>query len=189
VTPRQLEVLRFVEDYQGRSGCAPTLQEIATRLRLSKITVLAHLRNLEKGRVIKRSRYRRRAIEVLKPSRRVPVIGRIAAGRPIEAVETQDDLSVTDLFGAHDVFALQVRGNSMIEDHILDGDYVLIDKRPVARDGETVVALLESGEATLKRYYRENGRIRLQPANATMAPIFVDRVQIQGVVVGVYRPV
>jgi repressor LexA len=188
VTPRQLDVLRYVETYQSRNGCAPTLQEIANQLRLSKITVLAHLRNLEKARRIKRSRYGRRAIEVLQPTRRVPVVGRIAAGRPIEAVETREEVTLNEFVASgRDYFALQVRGDSMIDDHILDGDHVIVERRSDARDGEVVVALLESGEATLKRIYREAGRIRLQPANAAMAPMVVDRVDVQGVVVGVYR--
>ncbi len=142
----------------------------------------------KKARRIKRSRYGRRAIEVLQPTRRVPVVGRIAAGRPIEAVETREEITLNEFVApGRDYFALQVRGDSMVDDHILDGDHVIVERRTEARDGEVVVALLESGEATLKRIYREAGRIRLQPANAAMAPILVDRVDVQGVVVGVYR--
>ncbi len=188
MTPRQLDVLKFVEAYEARSGCAPTLQEIADHLRLSKITVLSHLRNLEKARRIKRSRYGRRAIEVLQPTRRVPVLGRIAAGRPIEAIETPAEVTVNQwLAGGRDVFALEVRGDSMIGDHIVDGDYVILERRANARDGEMVVALLESGEATLKRLHHAGGRIRLQPSNPSMEAIVVDRVDLQGVVVGVFR--
>jgi repressor LexA len=188
VTPKQLQVLRFVEEYSDRTGCAPTLQEIADRLRITKVTVLSHLRALEKARHIRRSYYRRRGIEVLTRTRRLPVSGKIAAGRPIEAIAHPDEL---DLFGVlregKDYFALEVRGDSMIEDHIRDGDYVLCERRSTAQNGETVVALLEGGEATLKRFYRENGRIRLQPANSSLAPIVADRVDVQGVVVGIYR--
>jgi len=188
VTPRQLEVLTFLEDYSTRHGVAPTLKELADHLHVSRVTALQHLRRLEKGKHIRREHYRRRGIAVLSRARKLPVIGRIAAGRPIEAIAQPDDL---DLLGVtrqgREYFALEVRGDSMIEDQIRDGDHVICERRPSARDGETVVALLPDGTATLKRLYRDKGRIRLQPANAAMAPIYVDAVEVQGVVVGVYR--
>jgi len=188
VTPKQLEVLRYLEDYAQKNGYSPTLQEVGDHLKITKVTVLSHLRQLEKARHIKRSYYRRRGIEVLTSTRKLPITGRIAAGRPIEAIVHPDDLDVLGVMKAgKDYFALEVRGDSMIEDHIRDGDYVIVERTPSARNGETVVALLDEGEATLKRFYRENGRIRLQPANGTMEPIVVDRVDIQGVVVGVFR--
>jgi repressor LexA len=188
VTPRQLEVLRYVEDYSRAHGVAPTLQELADHLRVSKPTALSHLRALEQARAIRRRPYRRRAIEVTVPTRKLPVIGRIAAGRPIEALAQPGDLDLAGTVrGGGELFALEVRGDSMVEDLIRDGDFVICEKRPVARDGETVVALLEDGTATLKRLYREKGRIRLQPANAAMAPIYADRVDVQGVVVAVFR--
>jgi repressor LexA len=188
VTPRQREVLLLVEDHLRREGCPPTLQELAGRLKVSKVTVLNHLRQLEKGRHIRRSYYRRRGIEVLTPTRRLPVTGRIAAGRPLEAVAHPEEFDlVASLRPGKDYFVLEVRGDSMIEDHIRDGDFVVVERASTARDGETVVALLEGGEATLKRFYREDGRVRLQPANASLAPILTDKVEIQGVVIGVYR--
>jgi repressor LexA len=188
VTPKQLEVLRFIEDYAVRTGCSPTLQELADHLRVTKVTVLSHLRHLEKARHIKRSYYRRRGIEVLNPTRRLPVTGKIAAGRPIEAIAHPEELDLLrPLKPGKQYFALEVRGHSMVEDHIRDGDFVICERRSTAHSGETVVALLEGGEATLKRFYREGPRIRLQPANSSMAPILVDRVEIQGVVVGLYR--
>jgi repressor LexA len=188
VTPKQLEVLRYLEEYSQKNGYSPTLQEVGDHLKITKVTVLSHLRQLEKARHIKRSYYRRRGIEVLTSTRKLPITGRIAAGRPIEAIVHPDDLDVLGVMkSGKDYFALEVRGNSMIEDHIRDGDYVIVERTPTARNGETVVALLDEGEATLKRFYRENGRIRLQPANGTMDPIVVDRVEIQGVVVGVFR--
>jgi repressor LexA len=188
VTPKQLEVLRFIEDYSARRGCSPTLQEVADHLRVTKVTVLSHLRQLEKGRHIKRGYYRRRGIEVLTPTRRLPVTGKIAAGKPLEAIAHPDDLDVLGILKqGKEYFALEVRGDSMIEDHIRDGDFVIVERRAAAHSGETVVALLENGQATLKRFYRENGRIRLQPANASMDPIYADRVEIQGVVVGIFR--
>jgi repressor LexA len=188
VTPRQKEVLDLVEEHLRREGVPPTLQEIADRLKVSKITVLNHLKRLEKAKHIRRSYYRRRGIEVVAPAKRLPVTGRIAAGRPIEAIAHPSDLDLAaTLRPGKDYFVLEVRGDSMIEDQIRDGDYVIVERAQTARDGETVVALLEGGEATLKRLHRENGRIRLQPANASMAPIYTDKVEIQGVVVGVYR--
>jgi repressor LexA len=188
VTPKQREVLSLVEEHLRREGVPPTLQELADRLRVSKVTVLNHLKRLEKSKHIRRGYYRRRGIEVLAPTRRLPVTGRIAAGRPIEAVAHPADLDLAStLRPGKDYFVLEVRGDSMIEDQIRDGDYVIVERASTARDGETVVALLEGGEATLKRIYRENGRIRLQPANAAMAPIYADKVEVQGVVVGVYR--
>lgn len=190
MTPRQAAVLRFVEDYQGRRGYAPTLQEIADHFRIHKVTVLGHLRRLERSKRIRRPRYGRRGIEVTTPATRIPVIGRIAAGRPIEAVETPADLDLAaSLRGDREYFALEVRGTSMIGEQIRDGDFVIVERRSDARDGETVVALLDGGEVTLKKFYREGKRIRLQPANPEMAPILVDSLRIQGVVVGVYRRV
>ncbi len=190
MTPRQMEVLRFVEDYAAKNGYSPTLQEIADHMKVSKITVLGHLKNLERAKRIRRAHYRRRAIEVLEPIRRLPVLGRIVAGRPLEVYETPADL---DLFepvrNARETFALEVHGDSMIGDNIQEGDFVIVQKRKQARDGETVVALLEGGEVTLKRFYREGRRIRLQPANPSHEAIIVDRVEIQGVVVGLWRKI
>jgi repressor LexA len=191
VTPRQFEVLRFIEDYAARKGCSPTLQEMADHLRLSKVTVLGHLRRLEKSRHIRRGYYRRRGIEVLIPSRRLPVVGRIAAGRPVEAIAQPEELDLAGLLRrGREYFALQVRGDSMIGDHICDGDFVIVERRSDVRDGEMVVALLDGREATLKRYYREGRGVRLQPSNPSVDPLFVDRperLKIQGVVVGVLR--
>ena len=115
-------------------------------------------------------------------------MGRIAAGAPVEAVEDKQTLDFDEMLTTRDTtFALEVRGESMIEEQIRDGDYVIVERRETARNGETVVALLEDGEATLKKFYREGDRIRLQPANASLSPIYVKDVKIQGVVVGVFR--
>ena len=152
MTPKQLEVLKAVEEFTQRNGYAPTLQEVADRLKITKVTVLSHLRQLEKARHVKRSYYRRRGIEVLTPTRRLPVTGRIAAGRPIEAIVHPDELDVLGVMKpGREYFALEVRGDSMIEDHIRDGDYVIIERSATAKSGETVVALLDDGEATLLR--------------------------------------
>ncbi|MHC4605734.1 MAG: transcriptional repressor LexA [Planctomycetota bacterium] len=188
MTPKQLAVLRIVEEHQTRKGYAPTLQEIADRLGVTKVTVLSHLRHLERDKHIKRSYYRRRSIKVLTPTRGIPLVGTIAAGEPIEAVESPEDVDVFGLLReGKEYYALRVRGRSMIDDGIREGDVVICEKRTTARNGETVVALLDGGEATLKRLYREDGRIRLQPANEKMKPLVVSRAQVQGVVVGVFR--
>jgi len=133
VTPKQLEVLRYVEDFTQRNGYSPTLQEVADHLKITKVTVLSHLRQLEKARHVKRSYYRRRGIEILTSTRRLPVTGRIAAGRPIEAIVHPDELDVLGVMKpGKEYFALEVRGNSMIEDHIRDGDYVIVERTPSA---------------------------------------------------------
>lgn len=188
MTPRQVEVLRFVEEYRTRRGIAPTLQEIADHFRIHKVTVLGHLRRLERARRIRRTPYGHRSIEVEAPTRRLPVIGRIVAGRPIEAYELPHDLDLTEaLRPGAEYFALEVRGDSMIEEGIRDGDFVILERRATTRDGETAAVLLDGGEVTLKKVYREGRRVRLQPANPAMEPIVVDSVRIQGVVVGLYR--
>lgn len=188
MTPRQAEVLRFLEEYRDRQGIAPTLREIAEHFRIHKVTVLGHLRRLERARRIRRSPYRHRSIEVAQPTKRLPVLGRIVAGRPIEANETPPELDLTQsLRPGREYFALEVSGDSMIDEGIRDGDFVILERRSTARDGETAAVLLEGGEVTLKKVYREGNRVRLQPANPAMAPITVDAVRIQGVVIGLYR--
>ena len=138
MTPRQLEVLRYVEDYSARQGVAPTLQELASHLGVTKVTALSHLRCLEKDKHIKRGYYRRRSIRVLTPTRKISVIGRIAAGQPIEAVADLEELDVFETMkDGKEVFALEVRGDSMIEDSICNGDYVIVERRSTARNGET----------------------------------------------------
>ena len=188
MTPKQLEVLRTIEDYHAKHGYAPTLQEIADRRGVTKVTILSHLRHLERDKHIKRSYYRARSIEVLTPTCGIPLVGHISAGQPIEAIEDPTDVDVLGVFREKkDCFALRVRGDSMIDDGIREGDIVICEKRTSARNGETVVALLNGGEATLKRWHRENGRVRLQPANSRLKPIYSNRVRVQGVVVGVFR--
>ena len=201
LTPRQQEVVRVIEEFTREKGYAPTLEEIAARLGVTKITVFHLLARLKRKGVIRRGHYQTRSVEIVKP--KVPVIrpsasvwdggefplkGRIAAGQPIEAVETPDTVKFSDMFPAQKGrYVLRVQGDSMVEEHICDGDYVIIQPRPTAENGEVVVALLDNGEATLKRFYREPDRIRLQPANPTMKPIYVDDVKVLGVVVGVLR--
>lgn len=195
LTPKQLRVLTYIRDYSRARGYAPTMQELADELDVSKVTVFEHIAALQRKGLLKRSRHRARSLQLNeqfafpdeRPTR-LPLVGTIAAGRPIEAIEDREVLDLEDMFvSPYGNFVLRVRGDSMIEDQICDGDYVICEKRDTARDGETVVALLEDGEATLKRFYRDPKGIRLQPANPNYKPIISPNVTIQGVVVGVLR--
>lgn len=195
LTPKQLRILTLIRDYQRKHGYSPTMQELADVLDVTKVTVFEHVSVLEKKGLLRRSRHRARSLELTSratfPDETVsslPLVGLIAAGQPIEAVENQEQVNLEELFTTRSGnFALRVRGDSMIDEHIRDGDLVIVERRNTARNGETVVALLEDGEATLKKFYREGGRIRLQPANPAFKPIYAQNVVIQGVVVGVIR--
>ncbi len=195
LTPKQLRVLTFIRDYSRARGYAPTMQELADEFGVSKVTVFEHIATLQKKRYLKRSRHRARSLQLNaelafadERGTRLPLVGTIAAGHPIEAIEEREVLDLEELFiKPNETFVLRVRGDSMIDDRICDGDYVVCEKRVTARDGETVVALLDSGEATLKRLYREKDGVRLQPANPNFPPLRTKNVQVQGVVVGVVR--
>ena len=196
LTPRQMEILRFIHNYRDRFGYSPTMQEIGDHLHLTKVTVFEHVGALEgKGALTRGAKHKARSLQVAadfefpeqKPTR-LPLVGRIAAGLPIEAIEDAETLDLEEVFeGPGDRFVLRVNGDSMIDEQIRDGDYVICERRSTARDGETVVALLDDGEATLKKLYRDGGRIRLQPANPDFDPIYTDQVDVQGVVIGVLR--
>ncbi|HYA34562.1 MAG TPA: transcriptional repressor LexA [Candidatus Binataceae bacterium] len=197
LTKRQKQMAEYLESYINEHGYAPTLAEVGQYFGLSSLaTVHKHLRNLEQKGVIKRQHNHSRALEVSQAQRRAPqtrelrLLGRVAAGQPIEAVEGQETIAVPDEFVRRDdTFCLRVKGESMIEDGIRDGDYIIVEGRQSANNGETVVALL-GNEATVKRYYREaDGTVRLQPANSAMEPIMVGGgdLQIRGVVVGLMR--
>ena len=198
LTPRQLDVLVAIRDHRYLNGVSPTMQELADQLGTSKVTIFEHVGALEKKGILRRDKHKARSLEItsddLLPdedrSTKLPLLGSIAAGSPIEAVENREELDLEQLYNRpNGVFVLRVRGESMIEDHLCDGDYVVIERRETARNGEQVVALLDSGEATLKRFYKEGRDIRLQPANCTMQPRIVpaDQVRVQGVVIGVLR--
>jgi repressor LexA len=197
LTRRQKEIRDYLEDYIANNGYAPTLEEIGAHFGLSSLaTVHKHLSNMEHKGIIARKWNLSRAIEIAPPEKTtqavaLPLLGRVAAGTPIEAVETRDTLTVPgDLVRRpHQAFALQVNGTSMIDEGILDGDYIIVEQRPTADNGDTVVALI-NGEATVKKFHRERGgRIRLQPANATMSPIMVREkdLEVRGIVVAVLR--
>jgi repressor LexA len=198
LTPRQLDVIVAIRDYRHLHGYSPTMQELADQLGTSKVTIFEHVGALEKKHVLRRDKHKARSLEItadeLLPdeerSTKLPLLGNIAAGSPIEAIENRQELDLEQLFRSRNgVYVLRVRGESMIEDHLCDGDYVVIERRETARNGEQVVALLDNGEATLKRFYREGHKIRLQPANSSMEPRLVDadRCKVQGVVIGVLR--
>src|SRR5450432_3409642 len=197
LTPRQLDVIVAIRNYRHLHGMAPTMQELADQLGTSKVTIFEHVGALERKRVIKRDKHKARSLEIVPDmlpdedrSTKLPLLGNIAAGSPIEAIENREEIDLETLFHSKNgVYVLKVRGDSMIEDHLCDGDYVVIERREIARNGEQVVALLDTGEATLKRFYREGSKIRLQPANSAMEPRIVeaDRCKVQGVVIGVLR--
>jgi repressor LexA len=198
LTPRQLDVIVAIRNYRHIHGMAPTMQELADQLGTSKVTIFEHVGALERKRVLRRDKHKARSLEIISEEKlpdenrntKLPLLGAIAAGSPIEAIENREELDLEQLFHSRNgVYVLRVRGDSMIEDHLCDGDFVVIERRENARNGEQVVALLDSGEATLKRFYREGSKIRLQPANSQMEPRIVDaaRCRIQGVVIGVLR--
>jgi repressor LexA len=193
LTRRQKEILDFIRAYREEHGISPTQREIREKFRLSSFgTVQKHLKRLEEKGALKRDWNRSRGIspaELRPASREVPLLGRIAAGHPIEPFPDEETIEVpASLLGKGEHFVLRVRGDSMVEDGIRDGDYVVVCRRSSAENGQTVVALVR-GEATLKRYYADGTRVRLQPANSAMVPITVDArdVTVQGVLTGLIR--
>ena len=196
LTRRQREIYQYLKEHIRGKGYAPSIAEIGKQFKLSSpATVHKHLIHLESKGLIRKHQNLSRAIEIVDEkstdisSREYMVLGHIVAGKPIEVLENREVMSFLPDPEDKNVFVLRVKGNSMIEDHIKDGDYVLVEKRNLANNGETVVALLENDRATLKRFYKEAGGVRLQPANPNMRPIFLKQgdFKIQGVVIGVMR--
>ena len=196
ITRRQKEVLDFLSGFTQRKGYSPSYEEIAAGLGLNSLaTVHKHVTNLHNKGLLQRSHNRSRSIDVVPPraqkksGERLPLLGRIAAGKPVEAIENAESISLSEIIGNREVFALEVRGDSMRDEHIVNGDYVLVERTSTAREGEIIVALVDGTDATLKRYYKEGNLIRLQPSNSEMSPIFApaDRVAIQGKVLGMLR--
>jgi repressor LexA len=200
LTPKQLKILTLIRDSRVRRGFSPTMQELADQLSVSKVTVFEHVEALIKKGALEREANKARSLSIpdgvsLPDEERemsFPLVGKIAAGMPIEKYADSDELDLTEVFGPRvgqtgATFALRVDGESMRDEGILDGDYVIVERRNTARNGERVVALLPNGETTLKTYFREEGRIRLQPANEAFEPIFVTDCTIQGVVRAVLR--
>ncbi len=194
-TEKQLGIINFIQAYIEDKNVSPTLEEIAQYFKVSKITIYEHIAALEKKGALRKSKNRARSIELISNKERealsrfkVPVLGMIAAGRPIEAVQESEEFDISSLFPDNkECFLLRVTGDSMIEDQIRDGDLVMVEKRSRPNDGEIVVAIVNGNEATLKRFFQEGDRIRLQPANSGMRPIYADKVEVRGVVIGVLR--
>src|SRR6201988_4376414 len=202
ITKRQRQVYDFISDFVQQNQYSPSFEEIGVGLGLSSLaTVHKHISNLEKKGLLNRDYNRSRSIDLLPPKGRMKqamavntgmvlqVMGRIAAGQPIEAVQQPETISLADFTRSKEVFVLEVRGESMQDEAILDGDYVLVEKSKTAHNGDIVVALVESSDATLKRFYREGDSIRLHPSNVNMKPIIVPAaaVEVEGRVIGVLR--
>jgi repressor LexA len=196
LTKRQREILDFLNEFIQDNGYAPSLEEIGRRFGLSSLaTVHKHLTNLQDKGFIKRSWNRSRSVELVATraggrALELPLLGYVAAGAPIEAVAGSETIAVPeDLAGKRDMYVLRVKGDSMIDEQIRDGDFVIVEDRKTAENGEMVIALVGGADVTLKKFYLENGRVRLQPANPAVRPLVFssDEVQVQGVVVGVMR--
>ncbi len=197
LTRRQREVLDVIRSFLDEHRYSPSLEEIGTRLGLSSVaTVHKHISHLVEKGFVRRAWNQNRSIELVEQPEaagvaRLRLRGTIAAGHPLDAVETDEEIGVPDdmVRDRRNSYVLRVQGDSMINEQIRDGDFVVVERRDEARDGETVVALVDRSEATLKRFFRDGRRVRLQPANPLIDPIVVEaeRVQVQGVVVGVLR--
>lgn len=204
LTRRQKQVLEFIASYQRDFGYSPSYEEIAEALGLASLaTVHKHIATLERKHYLRRGFNQSRSLELTPkyfqeqrrlrreaPVAEIPLLGRIAAGQPIESVPGQERLELGGILGRDDIYALEVRGDSMIEDHICDGDVVLVERTSQVRDGDIVVALVRGAETTLKRFYRESDAVaRLQPANAQIPPLYVPlaELEIQGRVLAVLR--
>ncbi|MCC6322685.1 MAG: transcriptional repressor LexA [Phycisphaerales bacterium] len=200
LTPKQLKILQLIRDCRVRNGYSPTMQELADEIGVSKVTVFEHVEALIKKGALTRDPNKARSLSIAEgvavpdESRpfRFPLVGKIAAGYPIEKVEDRDELDLLDVVGPRPgrngaLFALRVQGDSMRDEGILEGDYILVERTDTANNGERVVALLPNGETTLKTFFREGDRIRLQPANPEFQPIYVKDCRVQGIVRSVLR--
>ena len=193
ITKRQQQILDFITDYQKKKGYAPSLDEIRKKFKLASVsTVHFHISKLRDAGYLDKEKNKPRAIDVVKREEmvKIPIVGTITAGQPIEAIEVPDStitISKKEISANQKYYALRVKGDSMIDDGIFDGDIVVIRKQESADDGQTVVAIIDDNEATLKKIYREKSRIRLQPANQAMLPLYRKEVGIRGVVVKVIR--
>ena len=198
LTPAQKRVVDFLREFIARRGFAPTLEEIALGLGISKPTAQTYVATLVRKKVLRKRRYEHRSLEINPDAfgetsaRRLPLLGRVAAGKPIEAIEEPEwvDLAeALDLRPGQSFYLLEVAGDSMVDDGIQDGDYVVVQERQTADNGDTVVAVMDDGTATLKRFYREERRVRLEPRNPKLKPIYARDVAIRGVVKGIVRSV
>ncbi len=207
LTPRQLQLLRTIKVFQDKLGYSPTIGELADRLSISRATVFGHIEQLRRKGLVSHQPNRTRSLVPSTKARRllnrlgrhrqasakkttneIPLVGVVAAGVPIEAIENRDCLSIDSCFGAAgDIFALEVKGDSMVGDGIKEGDYVICKHGDGAANGQLVVALVDNEDATLKRFYKEKHQARLQPANDDYEPIYSDNCKIQAVVIGLMR--
>jgi repressor LexA len=195
LTKRQKEILDYIREYLEAEGYAPSLEEIGSRFGLSSVaTVHKHVQNLVEKGLLRKAWNRSRSIELVDPDSRssveIPLLGTVAAGAPIEAVSTPDSIAVPpELIGSRECYALRVQGDSMVDDHIVDGDVVLIESRKQPRNGETVVALIRRDDVTLKRFSLDGTTVTLTPANPRLEPMQfpAEDVEVQGVVVGLLR--
>ncbi len=195
LTKRQAEILKYVSDHIEDQGYAPSYREICSHFGLSSTaTVAEHIETLKMKGYLHQEENLARSIqiaanpgEIATGFASIPLLGCIAAGRPIEAIATEETIDIPRDMGGHNVYALRVKGQSMIDDGILDNDYVIIEQTRVARNGDIVVALVDHDSVTLKRFYKEKDHVRLQPANSTMNPMFFKKVAIQGKVKGLIR--
>ncbi len=200
LTPKQLKILQLIRDCRVRHGYSPTMQELADQIGVSKVTVFEHVEALIKKGALTRDPNKARSLSIAEgvvvPDEgrplRFPLVGKIAAGYPIEKVEDRDELDLLDIVGPRPgrngaMFALRVQGESMKDEGIIDGDYILVERADTAVNGDRVVALLPNGETTLKTFYRDGDKIRLQPANPDFQPIIVKDCKIQGIVRSVLR--
>lgn len=192
-TRKQKYLLEKIAAYQRETGVSPTLEELAQHFHVSPVTIFGHISSLERKGAIRRRPHEARSITILDPEfspkgYTMPMLGTIEAGKPLEVIETPEVFDLTAMIPLDDDhFVLKVRGVSMIEDGIRPGDFVIIRSGTTARNGQTVVAVLPEGEATLKKFYHEGDRIRLQPSNESMPPIYVLNCEIRGVAVGIFR--
>lgn len=214
LTPRQVQLLSTIAGFRTSRGYLPTIGELAQQLSISRTTAFGHIEQLRRkglvsGQQCPSTKARARSLNLTSKARRrlkqfpdiehrassiehrdegIPLLGRVAAGLPVEAVENKDSLSLESCFGnTGDIFALEVKGDSMIGENIREGDYVVCKRTATASNGQLVVAIVDNEDATLKRFYKENNLVRLQPANEAYEPIYPDNCQIQGVVIGLVR--
>ncbi len=193
-TEKQLRIMEFIQQFREERGISPTLDEIASNFGVTKITVYEHVNQLERKGALKREKFRARSIELLAPVEErkarysMPLMGNFREGLPIEATEEREDLNISEMLPyGRNFFALRVRGNELANDHLTDGDLIIAEKREMVDDGDVVVAVLNGGKACLKKFFREEGQIRLQSPNGSLDSEIVSHADIRGVVVGILR--
>jgi repressor LexA len=194
LTEKQLRIMEFIQQFRAERGIAPTLEELAKSFKVTKITIYDHMKQLEKKGAIKRDKFRARSIEIIVPVEEcmarfsLPLVGNLREGFPIEVAEDQQNLDLCDLVPIGEgSFVLRVGGSLMLEDHITEGDYVIVQEREEVENGETVVAILENGEASFKRFFRDKDRTLLLSSKGSEKVPFPETAKIRGVVIGVLR--